>query len=140
MLFRSTDNLVPRWGEGTEFRMIREGKYKYVGFRNAPELLFDVESDPFEQKDLAGSADDEIKERLQHFRSLMGATMDFDAAEEERKQDAQMKKELALEIPHGTGNTFLMPDGRLVNADDMLYSPTVLSDNPSEVFEDWPYL
>ncbi|MFC1718601.1 sulfatase-like hydrolase/transferase [Candidatus Poribacteria bacterium] len=133
------DNLVSRWGEGTEFRMIREGKYKYVGFRNAPELLFDVEADPLEQKDLAGFPDDEIKERLEHFRSLMEATMDFDAAEDERKKDTQMKRELALEIPHGTGNNFLMPDGRLVNADDMLYSPTVLSDNPGEDFDDWPY-
>ena len=92
-----------------------------------------------EQNDLSVSSDDEIKELLEHFRSLISSTMDFDAAEDERKRDAQMKRELALEIPHGTGNTFLMPDGRLLNADDMLYRPTVLTHNPSEAFEDWPY-
>jgi choline-sulfatase len=132
------DNLVPRWGEGTEFRMIREGKYKYVAFRNAPELLLDVEADPLEQRNLTGSSSDEIDGRLKYFRLLIEGTMDFDAAEDERKIDSQNRKELALEIPHGTGNAFLMPDGRLVNADDMLYKPTVLSHNPEDEFVDWP--
>ena len=132
------DNLVPRWGEGTEFRMIREGKYKYVAFRNAPEILMDVDADPLEQKNLAGSSEAEILGKMAYFRGLVAETMDFDAAEEERKADQQMKKEMPLEIPSGTGNIFLMPDGRLLNADDMLYKPTVLSHNPAEDFEDWP--
>lgn len=132
------DNMVPRWGEGTEFRMIREGEYKYVAFRNAPELLFNVVKDPLEQTNLANTSNSVIMERLKYFRSLIAETMNFDAAEEERKKDQHMKRELKLEIPHGTGNTFLMPDGRLVNADDMLYNPTVLSYNPETDFDDWP--
>ena len=132
------DNLVPRWGAGTEFRMIREGKHKYVVFRNAPELLFDLEADPLEQSNLANSSDNEVQERLGYFRSLIEETMDFDAAEDERQRDSQMGTELALEIPRGTGNAFLMPDGRIVNADDTLYSPNILSLNPDEDFSDWP--
>ena len=133
------DNLIPRWGEGTEFRMIREGKYKYVAFRNAPELLFDVEADPLEQSNLANSPNDEIEDRLRYFRSLIQETIDFDGAEDERKRDSQMRADMALQIPSGTGNAFLMPDGRLLNGDDMLYSPTILSPKPADEFDDWPY-
>ena len=133
------DNLVPRWGEGTEFRLIREGKYKYVGFRDAPELLFDLEEDPLELNNLASSTDNAIRERLEYFRTLLEEKMDFQAAEKERLRDERMKERLSLEIPAGDGNAFLMPDGRLINADENLYSPNVLTHNPEEAFEDWPH-
>src|SRR5690606_15043049 len=51
-----TEALSDRWGEGHEFRVAVAGRYKYVGFRDAPELLFDLEDDPFEQRNLAAHA------------------------------------------------------------------------------------
>lgn len=43
-----------------------------------------------------------------------------------------------LPIPPGTGNAYLMPDGRLVDAVTVLYKPDELAVDPSIVFEDWP--
>jgi len=132
------DNLLPRWGEGTQFRLIRKDKYKYVGFKDAPELLFDLENDPLEQNNLAKSAGGEIKEVLDYFRDLFNKTMDFESAEEERKKDNKLLETNALQIPVGSGNSYLMSDGRLVNADDPLYDPTILTRKPASVFDDFP--
>ncbi|NLS78549.1 MAG: sulfatase-like hydrolase/transferase, partial [Chloroflexi bacterium] len=46
------DGLTPRWGPGTEFRMIRWRGWKYVRFRAAPPLFFDLREDPDEQHNL----------------------------------------------------------------------------------------
>jgi hypothetical protein len=46
------DALIPRRGEGTEFRSVRYGDFKYVRFRNALPLLFSVTEDPGEQENL----------------------------------------------------------------------------------------
>jgi hypothetical protein len=31
-----------------------------------------------------------------------------------------------------------MPNGTLINADDLLYNPTVISEAPAQAFGDWP--
>jgi choline-sulfatase len=131
-----SDKLLPNWGAGTEFRMVREGRYKYVGFRDAPELLFDLDADPLEQKNLA--AGNEESEALIHLRRTVARTMDFDAAEAERLRDKEESEEYLLKIPRGTGNAYLLPDGRLISAETTLYHPEVLAEDPSEAFADQP--
>jgi choline-sulfatase len=135
------DALTPRWGPGTEFRMIRWRDYKYVVFRDAPPLLFDLENDPREQINLiergvTGAAAD----ALRHLEHITADTMDFDAAERERlERDGDLHQTYAQDLPEASGNLYLFPDGRLVNVDDvMLYEPTVLSDDPAQAFGDWP--
>jgi choline-sulfatase len=63
-----SDVLFDRWGKGTSFRMVRDGKYKYIGFADAPELLFDLEADPFEQSNLAPTATGDVATTLQKLR------------------------------------------------------------------------
>lgn len=134
-----TDNLVPRWGEGTEFRAVRDGEYKYVAFRDAPELLFDLSEDPLEQHNLAPSASGRDREALDRLRELVNETMDFDAAEEERKRDQQqLEEDYPLSIPEGTRNMYHMPDGTVVDADSPLYRPHVLTERPDVAFDDYP--
>ena len=132
------DALIPRWGKGTEFRAVRDGKYKYVGFRNAPELLFDLEADPLEQKNLATEITGEAGEALERFRRLVEETMDFEAIDGEREADVERARDASLSIPRGTGNTYILPDGRLIDADGKLYTPDVLAEDPSNVIADWP--
>lgn len=118
------DALTPRWGPGTEFRMVRQGRYKHVRFRNAPPLCFDVEKDPGEQHNLGRQVED---------------GMDFEAAHRERTvRDAGLRAQYRLDAPGSTGNLYLTPHGKLINADDPLYRPTVISDHPSTLFPDWP--
>ncbi|MDA1191692.1 MAG: hypothetical protein O3A46_08425 [Candidatus Poribacteria bacterium] len=65
--------------------------------------------------------------------------MDFDAAERERKErDAPLQQQFKLGLPPSQGNLYLMPSGKLVNAEDALYNPTVVTENPSEAFDDYP--
>jgi len=133
------DALEPRWGPGTEFRMVRHGRYKYVGFRSALPLLFDLVADPFEQKNLAvGHVPPEMATVRDRLAGFVADSVDFDVVERQREEDRARTKAHALRINPGTGNAYLMPDGRLVDADTTLYCPQVLSENPSGVFADWP--
>lgn len=132
------DLLIPQWGEGTEYRMIRDGRYKYVGFREFPDLLFDVETDPFERNNLAADPDSEEATIREEFRRRLDDTMDFEAVAEERaRADAQADR-YALRAAPSHGNVYHMPDGRLVDAETPLYQPRVLAKDASDVFDDWP--
>ncbi|MBA4149838.1 MAG: DUF4976 domain-containing protein [Verrucomicrobia bacterium] len=50
------DHLVVEMGDGEYVRMVRSDRYKYViyGDSSAPEMLFDLQSDPHETRNLAG--------------------------------------------------------------------------------------
>jgi choline-sulfatase len=121
--------------EGLAFRMVRDGDYKYVRFRDAPPLLFDVAADPEETENLAG---EEMPEAGEELAAYAERTLDFEAVEAgvERAREERAKHELP--IPPGTGNAYLMPDGRLVDAATPLYQPDELAWEPADVFEDFP--
>jgi choline-sulfatase len=129
------DNLVPRWGEGTEFRMIREGCYKYIHFRNAPPLLFDLEKDPKELKNIYVNTPCHAKDAKDRLIRYAERTMNFSEAERERlERDSGLKEQYSINVPDSTGNLYFTKSGKLVNAEDMLYNPTVIIENGSEVF------
>ena len=139
------DALTPRWGEGTEFRMIRWRQFKYVVFRDAPPLFFDLENDPGEQRNLVHSTTGKAEAALAYLQWVTDESVDFEAAERERVQrDGSLKEDYAQRLPPATGNLYLTspsssaPSGRLVNADDVLYHPTVISENLAEAFGDLP--
>ena len=133
--------MIPRWGEGTEFRSIRWRNYKYVAFRNAPALFFNLDEDPGEQTNLLIQATGSDKEALAYLQAVAAESMDFDAAEAERiNRDAELKAKYPSIAGTTLGNQYLMPNGTLVEADDTLYRPDVVSRNPAELFADWPEL
>jgi choline-sulfatase len=135
------DALTPRWGEGTEFRSIRWRHYKYVRFRDATPLFFDLAEDPGEQHNLLGrDLEGDDLEALVYLQRVAEKSMDFDAAERERlERDGNLDETYALDLPPASGNLYLFSDGKLVNADDaILFSPTVLTDDPVSTFEDFP--
>lgn len=132
------DTLIPRWGEGNEFRMVRQGQYKYVHFRNAPPLFFDLANDQNEQHNLVSTATGEAKMMLDHLQQTAADSIDFDAVERER---IESQRDLAARYPAFSGrhgNQYLMPSGQIVDGDDMLYDPDILVENPAEAFSDWP--
>ena len=129
-----SDALEPRWGEGTEFRSIRQGKYKYIIFRDAPPLAFDLENDPEEQHNLLKDA--EIPSKVQELAKFAESSIDFDAVETERTvRDGGLREQYKQNIPQSTGNLYFMPDGRIINADDPLYKPTVIAEKPEHAFD-----
>ena len=125
------DHLRPRWGEGTAFRAVRDGHEKYVRFRDAPDLRFDLETDPEETEDrsAAASADRLVR--------LIEGSIDFDAAARHRERDRADRRDLP--VTRGTsGNAFLLDDRRLIDADAGLYRPNEIAVDAAEVFADWP--
>jgi choline-sulfatase len=133
------DMLMPRKGDEAH-RVIRDGRWKYVGFRDRPELLFDLEHDPFETTNLAADPpSDEAAAVLDRLRAAFEDTVDFDALAERYERDAERLNEHAGGIAPGTsGNVFHLPDGRIVDADLSIYRPHVLSEAPADEFSDWP--
>ena len=108
-------------------------------FREHPPLFFDLEADPYEQRSLVGCATGDAKSALSMLRILAETSIDFGEAEKERlERDGDLRKQYAHNLPPSTGNLYIMPSGKLVNADDVLYNPTVISGNAADVFADWP--
>lgn len=132
------DNFSRLWGDDLIYRMVVDGDYKYVQFSDAPELLFDVGEDPDEVTNLAAADGDEHGDVLERLRATVDASIDFDAVVDQRAEDAAFSEERSLGVPHGSGNIYELPDGRLVDAGDVLYRPTVIAEDPSTVFADWP--
>ena len=133
------DELVGRWGAGTEFRSIRWRQYKYVRFRNAPPLMFDLAHDPGEQTNLVGCGTGEVAEALAYLERVAAESIDFDAAEHDRTvRDGGLADQYRQDLPPASGNLYIMPSGRLVNADDVIYNPTVISPVAAQAFYDYP--
>ena len=66
-------------------------------------------------------------------------SLDFDDAQRLREErDGPLAARFPLAAPESSGNLYLMPNGTLVNADDPLYSPTVISTAPHQTFSDMP--
>jgi choline-sulfatase len=124
------DNLVPRWGEGTEFRMIRGGRYKYVHFRNAPPLMFDLQDDPKELMNIYLNTPGYAEQAKKNLVAIAEKSMDFEEAQKERLvRDSNLKDLYCLDVPESTGNLYFMNSGKVVNAEDNLCNPTVIMED-----------
>jgi choline-sulfatase len=122
---------VPGW------RMLRDGRFKYVAFREGPEVLIDLQDDPDEQRNLA--PDPAHAATLARLRARAMAGFDFDLlAERQEREQAEMRRQFPMRIEGRTPNQLLMPDGRLIEGDAALYLPSVVAARPWEVFDDWP--
>ena len=127
----------PRWGAGTEFRMIRSDRYKYITFRDCDDLAFDMEADPLEQENLLKNDPDNAN--LMVLRDAVLDGFSFDEVEETReKQNAALREKYPAKVKMRTPNQILRGDGKLVEADTPLYAAEVISDDLGRDFDDYP--
>ncbi len=132
-----TEALKPRWGEGTEFRMIRSERYKYIAFRGCNDLAFDLVNDLDEQVNIA--ADPEHQDALVPLREAVLEGFSFDNVETTRmEQTAKLKEQFPVAFTPVTPNQVVLGDGRLVEADTLLYRSELLSPDLSKDLTDWP--
>ena len=132
------ESLAPRWGEGTEFRMIRSADCKYIAFRGCEDLAFDLRADPDEQVNLiTHSTKEEEVNRLNSLRAAVLDGFDFDRAEAMRLDSKRLAERFPAKVRPRTPNQILRGDGLLVEADTSLYSPDVVSSDPGADFEDY---
>lgn len=123
-----------------QYRTIRDGPYKYVRFKDAPELLFDLDADPLETHNLADDADardDEDDEILAELRTLADETVDFDEVEAARERDAELEEEYKFGPSKGDPNQYHFPDGRIIDADSAIYNPHVICEHPDVVYDEY---
>ena len=133
-----TESLPPRWGEGTEFRMIRSPRYKYVAFRGCKDLAFDLENDPDEQHNLLRDAGDDVPHELDDLRTHLMDNFDFNEVDKLRATHEALREKYPTRVKPRTPNQILRGDGRLVEADQPLYDSDVVSENMKADFEDFP--
>jgi hypothetical protein len=102
--------------------------------------LFDIDADPLEQHNLVPSATGTEVEVVRRLRQFLDQTIDFHSAERDRQEDEVIQQTHALEVEwvSASGNCYLMPNGGVVDADQPLYDPTVLAENPAAIFDDFP--
>jgi len=129
----------PRWGESTQFRVVTTRRYKYVHFRSAPELFFDLAEDPNEQENLADRATGEAARVLTEARRIAQSVADWEEVDAKRIEDSKRLEALYPKRANAKGpNQFILPDGRMVEAETTLYKPVVVSKAPQLDFPDWP--
>ena len=132
-----SDTLNERWGKGTAFRMVRDGKYKYVAFTDAPELLFDIEADPLEQHNLADNATGDDAKALVKLREFVKQSIDLKNIQAWMQADSKLKNAYP-KIKDRVLNVYELPDGRLIEAEHLLYNPNVLATHASDLLVDAP--
>lgn len=130
------DNFLP-YSKDVNYRLVREGAYKYVLFRDAPDLFFDLSEDPLEMQNSIQSTDAEYQARRDRLRSYAEESLNFDDVDDRYAYDQERYEERKLAIPTGKGNTYHMPDGRIIDADSFLYYPHVHCERPEQVFTDF---
>ncbi|MDE0961698.1 MAG: sulfatase-like hydrolase/transferase [Candidatus Latescibacteria bacterium] len=130
-----TESVVPRWGAGTEFRMIRDARYKYVAFRDCDDLAFDLQEDPDEQVNLVDKAQGDVAQNLADLKNAVLKGFSFAEAEVQRKEQvAELAERFPARVECRTPNQILRGDGKLVEADAALYEGEVVSSQPTEDF------
>ncbi|MGQ4556304.1 sulfatase-like hydrolase/transferase [Halobellus sp. GM3] len=121
----------------TDYRMVRDSEYKYVQFRDAPELLFNVEADPLETENLAEDARGRDAEALESLRERVEDSIDFEWTLERQEEADQLKQEYRLGAYRGGPNQYRFPDGRVVDADTPIYHPHVVAEDADVIFDDY---
>jgi choline-sulfatase len=126
------------WGEGTEFRMVRDGRWKYVHHRDYPDALFDLEADPTEQDNLLPDPAGEAADAHERLAARVDQTTDWAELEAARERAEERVAERNLGIVDGSYNQYHLPDGRVVDADAPLYHPRLFANEPERLVNDFP--
>jgi len=121
--------------ERIEFRMARDGRWKYVEFPKSPPVLFDMVDDPGETTNLLsppcegeprpsppceGGAGGGCDAPLDALRAAATAGLTWEEIAAIREEETKRRPEFSWEGPHGPVQ-YQLRDGRIVDADVFLY-------------------
>ena len=133
------EHLTSAFGEGTEYRMIRTDRFKYIAFRDCDDLAYDLLEDPDEQHNLVGQARRDVAAELASLRASLFDGFDFaKAIWSMERQNALYRERYPIRIAPRTSNQILRGDGLLVEADQPLNYPDVVSRDLSQDLDDCP--
>ena len=100
-------------------RLIRDHRWKYVEIQGGDPLLFDLENDPDEELNLA--RDEDHTERRQQLRDALFRNFSWSDVHEQLEQDWRRLPEFSSGLKPTTPNQYMLPDGRIFDAEGDLY-------------------
>ena len=107
-------------------RMLRTPRYKYVAFPEDESILFDLETDPDEFENLAGQA--AYRELAASLHEQLMGGFSWESVAAQKASDLVRSRDFKEPWGKGTPNQYTLPDGRVVDAEICLYSPSVRDD------------
>ena len=107
------------WKNEVQFRMIRQQRWKYVEFPEAPSRLFDLENDPDELHDLANAPPPNAP--LESLRETLLESGSWEEIAKARAVDWERLRQIPRESSRGSTVQYRLSDGRIVDADSTLY-------------------
>ena len=110
------------------WRCVRDERWKYVEIEHGDTLLFDREKDPLETTNVADSS--EHTARCTEMRRALCADFAWDDAHRQLEADRARVHEFLSGMPPSTPNQYMLPDGRLFDAEKSLYDARWLAIPP----------
>jgi choline-sulfatase len=101
------------------WRCVRDERWKYVEVERGATLLFDLDNDPLETANLAN--DSTHAARCRKMREWLYRDFSWDEVHSRLAEDRSRLPEFLSGYPPGTPNQYMLPDGRLFDAEKSLY-------------------
>ena len=113
---------------GAAMRLLRDREWKYVEIEGAKPLLFHLPEDPGEERNLAG--DPNQAERLKEMRAALEQKITWSDIHARLKRDKERAPRFYSGEKPTTPNQYMLPDGRVFDAEKELYEARWLSFDP----------
>ena len=101
------------------WRSVRDERWKYVEVERGESLLFDLGNDRWESVNLAGEA--EHSARRDRMREWLYRGFSWEMVHQRLERDRERIIEFYSGLPPGTPNQYMLPDGRVFDAEKSLY-------------------
>lgn len=110
------------------WRCVRDARWKYVEVERGATLLFDLDNDPLEIANLAH--DLEQVERCRRMRAWLHQDFSWDQVHTQLAMDRERLPEFSSGQRPSTPNQYMLPDGRIFDAEESLYDARWLAIPP----------
>ena len=101
------------------WRCVREQDWKYVEVEKGSALLFDLVNDPFETTNLADAP--EQAERCRRMRENLYGGFSWEMIHRQLAEDRRRLPPFLSGLPPSSPNQYMLPDGRVFDAEKALY-------------------
>ena len=113
--------------KGSSMRLYRTDRYKYVNTFEEGDLLFDLKRDPRELRNAVD--DDENKEMLESLSLSLTGNFDWQKSMDRIDRDRDRSRKFMSGLKPTTPNQYMLPDGRMFDAEGDLYRARWLQTN-----------
>ncbi len=112
-------NTTPEDTPCSAWRCVRDSDWKYVEVEGGEPLLFHLTEDPKEQINLAGKP--EYSERCREMKMELFRNFSWQTVHQSLAADRRRIPDFLSGLPPGTPNQYMLPDGRVFDAEKCLY-------------------